>query len=475
MTPKHVLFISGSAGLGHITRDLPMAAALRRARPDVDVAWLAGPRRASWSRRPGRPCCPRQPIGPMRPAAVTRIADQEAARGRRFQINVLRWFLSIKPQQRKNVDIFRRVTETHPFDLIIGDETYELAMALRTRVVRTPAPFVMIYDFIGVDPVTRNPLEHLAAYVINRRWAYGYRRAPDVPITVCFVGEQADVPDRPFGPGLPNRPRWAEEQCRFLGYVLRFDPADYADRRAVRARLGYGDEPLVVCAVGGTGFGQELLDLCLRSYPLARERVPNLRMLLVGGPRLEPSGLDRVEGVEVRGYVPDLHEHFAASDLVITQGGGTSTLELTALRRPFLYFPIEGHFEQQLHVARRLERHGAGVRMRREYYATMPRRSDRGAPGRNGPMRRFLCRGRRGWRRWRWSCWVRLGSEGGQFTRRFRRPLLDRSVRKGEQGARGVVSHDLLHHQGSPCNLRQHVGESDHPFEGRGIWHHHRD
>ncbi|MGH2984460.1 MAG: glycosyltransferase, partial [Solirubrobacterales bacterium] len=67
--------------------------------------------------------------------------------------------------------------------------------------------------------------------------------------------------------------------------------------------------------------------------------------------------------VEVRGYVPRLYEHFAASDLVITQSGGTTTLELTALRRPFIYFPLEGHFEQELIVSERLARHGAGERL----------------------------------------------------------------------------------------------------------------
>jgi UDP-N-acetylglucosamine:LPS N-acetylglucosamine transferase len=50
-------------------------------------------------------------------------------------------------------------------------------------------------------------------------------------------------------------------------------------------------------------------------------------------------------------------------DLAIVQAGGTATLELTALRRPFIYFPLEGHFEQQVAVAGRLARHGAGVRM----------------------------------------------------------------------------------------------------------------
>jgi hypothetical protein len=36
-----VLFISGSIGLGHVTRDLAIAAALKRLRPDLHVSWLA--------------------------------------------------------------------------------------------------------------------------------------------------------------------------------------------------------------------------------------------------------------------------------------------------------------------------------------------------------------------------------------------------------------------------------------------------
>jgi UDP:flavonoid glycosyltransferase YjiC (YdhE family) len=68
--------------------------------------------------------------------------------------------------------------------------------------------------------------------------------------------------------------------------------------------------------------------------------------------------------------VPRLYEHFAACDVAIVQGGGTTTLELTALRRPFVYFPLEDHFEQNLVVARRLARHGAGERL--SYRDTTP-------------------------------------------------------------------------------------------------------
>ena len=59
----------------------------------------------------------------------------------------------------------------------------------------------------------------------------------------------------------------------------------------------------------------------------------------------------------------ELYRHLAACDIAISHGGLSTTMELTAAGRPFLYFPLRGHFEQNRHVAHRLDRHGAGRRM----------------------------------------------------------------------------------------------------------------
>ena len=45
-------------------------------------------------------------------------------------------------------------------------------------------------------------------------------------------------------------------------------------------------------------------------------------------------------------------------------------MELTAAKRPFLYFPLGHHFEQNFHVRHRLDRYGAGRRM--DYATTDP-------------------------------------------------------------------------------------------------------
>ena len=59
----------------------------------------------------------------------------------------------------------------------------------------------------------------------------------------------------------------------------------------------------------------------------------------------------------------NLYRHLAACDLAVVQGGLTTSMELTANKRPFLYFPLRHHFEQNFHVRHRLERYGAGRRM----------------------------------------------------------------------------------------------------------------
>jgi UDP:flavonoid glycosyltransferase YjiC (YdhE family) len=118
-----------------------------------------------------------------------------------------------------------------------------------------------------------------------------------------------------------------------------------------------------IVTVGGSGVGTHLLRRILQSYPMARAKLPELRMIVVAGPRIDPASLAAPEGVEVRAFVPDLDRHLAACDLALVQGGLTTCMELAAAGTPFIYFPLKNHFEQNFHVAHRLDRYGAGRRM----------------------------------------------------------------------------------------------------------------
>jgi hypothetical protein len=263
-----------------------------------------------------------------------------------------------------NAGVIGRACRRGAFDLLFGDETYEVIVTSVLGIRPSPGiPFVMMYDFWGMDASAKKFPERLGAWGLNLIWSQEKRVTGREGNAALFIGEPEDIQDRRFGAFLPNRRRFAEGHAIFLGYILTFEPDSLPPKPALKADLGYGPGPLVICTVGGTAVGRELLELCGRAYPLAAARIPDLRLVLVSGPRIDPAVVEAPAGVERRGMVPDLYRHLAASDLVVTQGGGTTTLELTALHVPFLFFPVKSQAEQEVTIANRLARHGAGVRM----------------------------------------------------------------------------------------------------------------
>jgi UDP:flavonoid glycosyltransferase YjiC (YdhE family) len=359
-----ILYMSGSIGLGHAGRDVAIARELRRLRPEIEIDWLAGDPARRLIEEAGERVLPASDAFQETGAAEARAGE--------FSLNIISYLQRAAGAWARAARTSLRAMKQRPYDLVVGDETYEVSVAFSLRPALKTVPFAIIYDFLGLDAMTRNPRERLTVHVTNRIWGGGHRGRPPQEDLVLFVGEPEDVDDRPLGLRLPNRREYARRYYQFVGYAFPFDPGAYADRAKVRAALGYDERPPIVCSVGGTAVGGDLLRLCASAYPRLVERVPDARMVLVGGPRVDPATLQAPAGVEVRGYVPRLYEHFAACDVAVVQAGGTTTLELTALRRPFLYFPLEGHLEQNLVVARRLARHRAGQRL--DYSHTAPDR-----------------------------------------------------------------------------------------------------
>jgi len=187
---------------------------------------------------------------------------------------------------------------------------------------------------------------------------------PDLRDRAIFVGNPNDIIRHGFGRDLPAMRDWIPEHFDFCGYVLGEHPSNFGNREELRERFGYRDEEQVcIVTVGGSGVGGTLIKRILDSYPIAKRHLPDLRMIVVTGPRLDPAQFNLPEGVEARSFVPDLDQHLAACDLALVQGGLTTTMELAAAGTPFLYFPLRNHFEQNFHVAHRLDQYNAGRKM----------------------------------------------------------------------------------------------------------------
>ena len=355
MARKKILYVSGSIGLGHVFKDLAIAENLRKLNPEIEITWLAAHPASVALQSKGEALHPDSAQFFNYSASAESVAVGS-------QLNLVDYVLRSIGGWARNVQIFRRILARERYDLAIGDETYEVLIALIFRLLRVRIPFVMICDFLGLDPTTDRPLDRIGTYILNWIWSRDYRVFRAKGRLALFVGETEDVPDASLGRWLPNRREYAKAHYNFIGYVLSFNPEHYRDRAKLRQELGYSEDPLIICTIGGTAIGKGLLELCGKAFPIIREKIPNLQMVLVAGPRLPPESIAAPPGVELRGFVPDLYQHYAASDLAIAQGGHSSTIELTALNRPFIFFPIEGHSEAES-IAELLARHKAGIRM----------------------------------------------------------------------------------------------------------------
>jgi len=357
--PRRVLWLSSPIGLGHIQRDLAIARALRERHPDVTIDFLAGDPAdrvvEHWGER-------------LHPAS--RLLQNESAHFEGWaadhELHAFNALWDMDEIMTANFMTFADVVERERYDLWVGDEGWDLDYFLHENPDLKRAPYAFLTDFIGMLPMRddRTSTEFVRCWEKNAENIDHLRLHPDVRDLSILVGDEDDVLDQEFGPDLPNMRGWAREHFRFAGYPLHFDPRVYADRAALRQQLGYReDERVVLVSVGGTRAGRHLLQKCAQAFALIAGEVPEARMILVAGPRLEAIEVAPGSRVEVRPFVPDLFKHHAAADLAIVQGGLSTTMELAALRTPFLYFPLRNHFEQRIHVARRLDRLGAGIRL----------------------------------------------------------------------------------------------------------------
>jgi predicted glycosyltransferase len=362
---KRVLFLSSPIGLGHARRDLAVADALRELRPEVTVEWMTQhPVTAALGARGERvhPACDWL-------ANESQHVESEAGE---HDVHVFQALRSMDEILVANFMVFRDVLESEQYDLVVGDEAWDVDHFLHEHPQLKRAPFVWMTDFVGFLPMPDGgEREAFLTADYNAEMIEHVEGHPRVRDRSIFVGDPDDIVPEGFGQGLPSIREWTQAHYDFAGYVTGYDPVETADREALRAELGYGpDECVCLVTVGGSGVGGHLLGKVIDAYPEASDLVPGLRMVVVTGPRLDPDSFKATDGLEIVGYVPGLHRHLAASDVAVVHGGLTTTMELVANKRPFLYFPIGHHFEENFHVRHRLDRYGAGRRM--DYAKTDP-------------------------------------------------------------------------------------------------------
>jgi pimeloyl-ACP methyl ester carboxylesterase len=307
---KRALYLSPPIGLGHAQRDVAVARELRRHHPHLEIDWLAQHPVTRVLEAAG------ERVHPASAWLASESAHIEGESGE-HDLHCFQVWRRMDEILAADFMVFHDVVRDGDYDLVIGDEAWDVDYFLHENPELKRFAYIWFTDFLGWLPLSdgggqpgfKGPpgsgeREAFLTADYNAEMIEQIARYPRVRDRALFVGDPDDIVPDAFGPGLPAIREWTQANFEFTGYVTGFDPTAFADREAVRDELGYRpDERVCVVTVGGSGVGGHLLRRVIDAYPEVRRKVPNLRMVVVAGPRIDPSTLperDRAGGALLR-------------------------------------------------------------------------------------------------------------------------------------------------------------------------------
>jgi predicted glycosyltransferase len=325
-------------GLGHLRRNLRIAAGLRRHRPDVEVLLATGAKAAERLTAAHGIACVQLPsvvkAGPGRyEPAEHGVTSIDAIVARRSAI------------------LAETVTEFAPDVLLVDRHPRglhrELDVALDLHRSRRPQARAVL----GLRDILDEP------ETIRREWAeQELTAAVEDHYDAVFCYGDREVYDPVTEYGLPGV---VAGRLRYTGYLT--DDLLATDAAAIRwAHSGGGR--LAVCTLGGGQDAAGIAGAFLAAMLHLRER--NWRGVLITGPYMAASDVEAprdhpaAANVVIIPMATDVPSYLAAADAVFCMGGYNTTCEVLALAVPAVVVPRTAPRLEQLMRAQRLAERG---------------------------------------------------------------------------------------------------------------------
>ncbi|HYQ33348.1 MAG TPA: alpha/beta hydrolase, partial [Lapillicoccus sp.] len=203
--PRRALYLSSPIGLGHARRDVAIAAELRRLHPDLQVDWLAQHPVTRVLADAG------ETLHPASRWLVNESSHIESECGE-HDLNAFQAIRRMDSILVNNFGVFRDVLDEEPYDLVVADEAWDVDYFLHENPQVKRAPLAWMTDFVGWLPMPEGGSAEAAltadynAEMLEQRARFRAVRARSV-----FVGNESDVVDASFGPGLPLIRDWTSE------------------------------------------------------------------------------------------------------------------------------------------------------------------------------------------------------------------------------------------------------------------------
>ena len=232
--PRRVLYLSSPIGLGHARRDLAIAQQLKVLHPELQVDWLTQHPVTRVLQEAG------ERVHPASAWLASESAHIEAESGE-HNLHVFQAIREMDEILVNNFMVFNDVVEETPYDLVIGDESWDVDYFLHENPELKRFSFAWLTDFVGWLPMPDlGDREALLTANYNAEMLEQRARYRQIRDRQVFVGNPQDVVDEPFGPGLPNIREWTIANYDFAGYVTGFEPPTTEAVARSRRELGYG-------------------------------------------------------------------------------------------------------------------------------------------------------------------------------------------------------------------------------------------
>ncbi len=231
---RRALYLSSPIGLGHAQRDVAIADELRQLHPDLEIDWLA-----------------QHPVTTVLEARGERIhpasawlASESAHVQSEASGHELNAFQAIRRMDEilvANFMVFHEVVESGEYDLVIGDEAWDVDYYLHENPELKRTAFAWMTDFVGWLPMPAGgEREAFLTADLNAEMIEHVERFPRLRDRAIFVGDPDDIVPDDVRTGTAADPRLDRAALRVLGLRDRIRP-DTAGRRArgpaSRARL----------------------------------------------------------------------------------------------------------------------------------------------------------------------------------------------------------------------------------------------
>jgi UDP-glucuronate 4-epimerase len=368
-------------GLGHLRRNLTIAAGLIRERPELSILLLTGSPAVQHFTLPPN-------VDYVKLPAVVKVADE---------------------------DYHARTLRMPPAEIV------QMRAALVRETVVTFAPDVMLVDHapIGMKGELLPALQELRRRRPEARVALGLRDILDEPQRVCATWAEHgiyDVLEHSYDAilvyGVPevmevvtayHLPPLVAARTRYCGYLPR--PRSSVPAATARAAFCAPDERLVLVTAGGGGDGYPLLRTYLAGLDTleAPERVASV---IVTGPFMPAA--ERVEldaqatphgRVQLLEFTHDMLGLMQAADLVVCMGGYNTLCEVLSVGARAVVAPRAAPRREQLLRATAFERLGlvsmippdalAPATLARRVTEALSEAENGARPGANAPLATF--------------------------------------------------------------------------------------